>query len=99
MITTTSNEPWNTETHKTDREIFQSPITTMTSWTRWSKFLFSKRSAKMMDSSEKRKRQLTFKLQHSSAFEKRSNALTYSFIKATFTITLFAAVNHDHDHK
>ena len=53
----------------------------------------------MMDSSEKRKRQLTFKLQHSSAFEKRSNALTYSFIKATFTITLFAAVNHDHDHK
>ena len=53
----------------------------------------------MMDGSEKRKSQLAFKLQNSSAFEKRSNALTYSFIKATFTITLFAAVNHDHDHK
>ena len=35
----------------------------------------------MMDSSEKRKRQLTFKLQHSRVFEKRScNALTSSFI-------------------
>ena len=72
---------------------------TMTFRTRWSKFLFPKRSAKMMDGSEKRKSQLAFKLQNSSAFEKRSNALTYSFIKATFTITLFAAVNHDHDHK
>ena len=53
----------------------------------------------MMDGSEKRKSQLAFKLQNSSAFEKRGNALTYSFIKATFTITLFAAVNHNHDHK
>ena len=35
----------------------------------------------MMDSSEKRKRQLTFKLQHSRVFEKRNcNALTSSFI-------------------
>ena len=35
----------------------------------------------MVDSSEKRKRQLTFKLQHPRVFEKRScNALTPSFI-------------------
>ena len=45
---------------------------TVTFWTRWSEFLFFNRSAKMIDGSEKRKRQFTFELQNSRVFEKRS---------------------------
>ena len=70
IITITSNEPWNTESTKRI-EIRQSQ--TMTFWTRWSKLLFPKRCAKMIDGSEKRKRQLAFELQNSSVYEKRSN--------------------------
>ena len=40
--------------------------------TRLSKVLFRKRSAKMTDGNEKRKRQLAFEPQSSSVFEKRS---------------------------
>ena len=41
---------------------------TMTFWTRWSKLLFPKSSSKMIEGSEKRKRQLTFELQNSRVF-------------------------------
>ena len=44
----------------------------MTFWTRWGKLLFPKRSAKMIDGSEERKRQLAFELQNSRVYEKRS---------------------------
>ena len=73
IFTITSNEPWNTESHTTDRN---PPITnhkTVTFWTRWSKLLFPKRSAKMIDGSEKRKRQLAFEVQNLRVYEKRSN--------------------------
>ena len=40
--------------------------------TRWSKLLFPKRSAKMIDGSEKRKRQSAFERQNLRVFEKRS---------------------------
>ena len=45
---------------------------TMTFWTRLSKVLFPRRSAKMNDSSEQHKRQLAFEVQNSRVFEKRS---------------------------
>ena len=44
----------------------------MNFWTRLSKVLFPKRSAKMVDGSKKRKRQLAFELQSSRVLEKRS---------------------------
>ena len=44
---------------------------TMTFWARWSKLLFPKRSAEIIDGSEKRKGQLRFELQNSRVFEKR----------------------------
>ena len=44
----------------------------MTFWARWSKPLFPKSSAKMIDGSEKRKRQLAFELQNLRVYEKRS---------------------------
>ena len=44
----------------------------MTFWTHWSKLLFPKRSAKIIDGSEKRKRQLAFDPQNSRVYEKRS---------------------------
>ena len=50
----------NFDTHKHTKrsEIHQSQITNhQTFWTRWSKLLLSKRSAKMIDRSKKRKRQ------------------------------------------
>ena len=74
-IRITSNEPWNTETQKTD-EIHQSQ--TMTFWTSYSKVLFPKRSAKKIDGSEKCKRQLAFELQNSCVFEKLSKGLVFS---------------------
>ena len=47
---------------------------TMTFWTRLSKVLFPKRFVKMIDGSEKPKRQLAFELQSSRVFEKLSNS-------------------------
>ena len=41
-------------------------------WTRLSKVLFPKRSAKMIDGTGKLKRQLAFELHSSRVFEKRS---------------------------
>ena len=49
IITISSNEPWSTESTKRI-EIHQSQ--TMTFWTRWTKLLFPKRCAKMIDGSE-----------------------------------------------
>ena len=46
---------------------------TMTIWTHWSKLLFPKRSAKVIDGSEKCKCQLAFESQYSCVFEKCSN--------------------------
>ena len=55
---------------------------TLTFWTRLSKGLFPKRSVKMIDVSEKRKRQLVFELHSSRVYGKRSNELIYSvFVK------------------
>ena len=47
----------------------------MTFWTRYSKVLFPKIYAKMIDGSETVKRQLAFELQNSRVFEKRSKEL------------------------
>ena len=47
---------------------------TLTFWTCQSKVLFSKRSAKMIDGSEKRNCQLAFELHNSHVSEKRSKA-------------------------
>ena len=49
---------------------------TMIIWTCWSKLLFPKRSAKMIDGSEKSKRQLAFELQNSHVYEKSSNSFS-----------------------
>ena len=49
---------------------------TMTFWTWLSKVLFLKRSTRMIDGSEKCKRQLAFSLQSSHVLEKRSNKNT-----------------------
>ena len=62
LITVTSNEP--STNHQSQ---------TMTFWTCWSKFLFPERSSKMIDGSEKRKRQLVFELWNSRVFEKHRN--------------------------
>ena len=47
----------------------------MTFWIRWSKLLFPKSPAKMIDGSEKRKHELVFELQNSGVYEKRSESL------------------------
>ena len=74
IITITSNEPWNTETHKTDRN---QPITNHKPWPFEPvkvKFCFLlKRSVKMIDSGKKSNRQLAFEFQNSHVCEKRSN--------------------------
>ena len=67
IITITSNEPWNRETHKTDRN---PQITNHDLLNPWSKVLFPKRSVKMIDSSEKRNRRLASELQNSHVCEK-----------------------------
>ena len=55
-------------------EIHQSQITNLDLfWTCLSNVLFPKRPIKMIDGSEKRKRQLVFELQSSRVYEKRSN--------------------------
>ena len=80
ITTITSNEPWNTETHKTDRN---PPITVKKRWlwTRLRTFVFPKSLSKMIDSSEKRKRRLAFELQSSRVFEKRSKDIVMECIK------------------
>ena len=69
ITTITSNEPWNTGTHKTDRN---SPITNHKPWP-FEPVLFPERSSKMIYGSEKCKRQLAFEIWNSRVFEKRSN--------------------------
>ena len=52
----------------------------MTFWTRLIKVLFPKKTARMIDGREKRKRQLAFELQNLRIFEKRSlDPYTYSY--------------------
>ena len=77
IITITSNEPWNRETHKTDRN---PQITNHDLLNPWSKVLFPKRSVKMIDSSEKRNRRLAFELQNSHVCEKCSKFIYSLFI-------------------
>ena len=63
VITITSNEPWNKETPKTDRN---QPITNHKPFGAVQvNFCFLKTSAKMIDGGEKLKRQLLFELQNS----------------------------------
>ena len=67
IITIKSNEPWNRETHKTDRN---PQITNHDLLNPWSRVLFPKRSVKMIDSSEKRNRRLASELRNSHVCEK-----------------------------
>ena len=67
IITITRNEPWNRETHRTDRN---PQITNHDLLNPWSRVLFPKRSVKMIDSSEKRNRRLGSELQNSHVCEK-----------------------------
>ena len=67
IITITSNQPWNRETHKTD---WNPQITNHDLLNPWSKVLFPKRSVKMIDSSKKRNRRLASELQNSHVWEK-----------------------------
>ena len=69
IIAITSNEPWNTETHKRDRN---PPITNHKPWPF---VLFPKRSVKMIDGSEKRNRHSSFELRNSHVCEKHSKPL------------------------
>ena len=65
-----------TQKHSKRIEIHQWQTQYVTFWTRWSKqskVLFSKKSAKMIDGSEKRNRQLAFEFHNSRVFEKRSH--------------------------
>ena len=55
-------------THIRQKKNDQSQIITF--WTSWNKLLFPKRSAKMIDGSEKCKCQLAFELQNSCVYEK-----------------------------
>ena len=67
IITITRNEPWNRETHRTDRN---PQITNHDLLSPWSKVLFPNRSVKMIDSSENRNRRLGSELQNSHVCEK-----------------------------
>ena len=80
IITITSNEPWNRETHKTDRN---PQITNHDLLNPWSKVLFPKRSVKMIDSSEKRNRRLSSELQNSHVCEKCDPNLRSTVYKKT----------------
>ena len=61
-----------TQKHTKRIQIHQSQSQTLTFWTRLSKVLFPKRSVKMIDGNEKRKRQLVFEFKSSRVYEKRS---------------------------
>ena len=74
IIRMTSNEPWNTNTQNGSKSTYHKSQT-MTFWIRWSKLLFPKSPAKMIDGSEKRKRQLAFERQNSGVYEKRSESI------------------------
>ena len=78
IITITSKEPWNKETHRTDRN---PPVTNHKPWP--FELLFPKRSAKMIDDGEKRQRQLAIELQNSRVFEKRSSAQNNNSARAS----------------
>ena len=80
IITITSNEPWNRETHKTDRN---PQITNHDLLNPWSKVLFPKRSVKMIDTSEKRNRRLASELQNSHVCEKCDPDLRSTAYKKT----------------
>ena len=71
VIMITSSKLWNTETQNGSKST-NLKSQTMTYWTRWSKLLFPKGSAKMMNSSEKSKCQLALELQDLHVYEKRS---------------------------
>ena len=64
-----------TQKHTKQIEIHQSQITNHCLLNPLTKLLFPKRSANMIDNSEKRKRQLAFELQNSRVYEKHSNSL------------------------
>ena len=61
----------------------------MTFWTRLSKVMFPKRSAEMINASEKRKRHLAFEFQSSRVFEEHSNGRYFlGFIQVYFVISI-----------
>ena len=87
IITITSNEPWNRETHKTDRN---PQITNHDLLNPWSKVLFPKRSVKMIYSSEKRNRRLASELQNSHICEKCSKrTILICSLQSTWKRTIF----------
>ena len=61
-----------TRKHTKPMDIYQSQITNMTFWTGWGKLLFPKRSAKVIDGSEKCNHQWAFESQNLCVFEKCS---------------------------
>ena len=69
----------------------------MTFWTRLSKVLFPKRSAKMIDDREKRKCHLAFELQSSLVFEKRSNLIVEKWKKRELEKAKWEQSSHAHD--
>ena len=58
----------------------------MTFWAHFSKVVFRKRSVKMIDDSEKRKRQLAFELQSLRVFEKHTKRGTRWVVTTVVTI-------------
>ena len=83
---TTSKESWHTGTHKMDRN---PPIKSqsMTFSTRWSKLLFPKRSAKIIDDSENLQRQLVFE-PHNSLFSFLKSVVTKFTTEAVWNLVL-----------
>ena len=74
IITNTGNEPWNSETHATDRN---PPITNHDVLNS----LFPERFPTMIDGSEKRKRQLAFKIQNSRVWKSTVTVLQRHVMK------------------
>ena len=83
---TTSKESWHTGTHKMD---WNPPIKSqsMTFSTRWSKLLFPKRSAKIIDDSENLQRQLVFE-PHNSLFSFLKSVVTKFTTEAVWNLVL-----------
>ena len=74
IITNTGNEPWNSATHATDRN---PPITNHDVLNS----LFPERFPTMIDGSEKRKRQLAFKIQNSRVWKSTVTVLQRHVMK------------------
>ena len=77
IITIASNKPWNKETDTKWIKIHQVQIINcdLLNLLKWSKLLFPKSFAKMVDRSKEHKHQLAFELQNLCIFEKLSKII------------------------